>query len=80
MTEKITWREDPPNSETFVAYVNEIGVGLASRTLNNINGKWLGYYITSTQITPLLNDIQQPKLFEELSEAKAAVETWINEQ
>ena len=76
---EITWQEDPPNSGTFVAYVNEIGVGLASKTLYSLDNKWLAYYLTDTTIKPILNSDKRPKLFDGLSEAKQEVETWINQ-
>ncbi len=84
MTEKITWREDPINSggSNYVGSKGDVIVALVSRNLNPVpNGWWTAYRCTPEAITPLYQQDNRTLLsFEQLADAQAAVETWINEQ
>jgi hypothetical protein len=84
MTEKLNWREDPPNSgaNTYVGSRGDVIVALVSRNLNPVpNGWWVPYRCTPEVITPLYQQDNRTILsFEQLADAQAAIETWINEQ
>jgi hypothetical protein len=84
MTEKLNWREDPPNTggNTYIGSSGDTIVALVSRKLNpDPNSGWIPYRCTPQAIIPLYQEDNKTLLsFEQLTDAQAAIETWINSQ
>ncbi len=85
MTEKLNWREDPPNSggNTYIGSSGNTIVALVSRTLTSVpNNWWVAYRCTPEEIIPLYQESNRGivQSFEQLTDAQVAIETLINSQ
>jgi hypothetical protein len=85
MTEKLNWREDPPNSgaNTYVGSRGDVIVALVSRNLTPVpNNQWVAYRCTPEEIIPIYQESNRGivQSFEQLTDAQVAIETLINSQ